>query len=60
MPSLRPTTKTIRDLLQEMREEFTVAEYEYLLMGTDESLMKYRQARAYISYFKNIQAASAA
>jgi hypothetical protein len=55
MPSLRPKTRASRELLQEMQQEFTVAEYNYLLEGTEESLIQYRQARAWISYLNNIQ-----
>lgn len=54
MPSLRPKTQAERDLLAEMRKEFTVAEYNYLLEGTPESLIQYRQTRAYVSYYENI------
>jgi hypothetical protein len=55
MPSLRPKTAAKRELLAEMRKEFTIAEYNYLLEGTPESLVKYRQERAWITYFDNIR-----
>ena len=55
MPSLRPKTRAEREILADMRQEFTVAEYNYLLEGTEESLLKYRQARAWITYLDNIR-----
>jgi hypothetical protein len=51
----RPKTKAERELLADMRQEFTVAEYNYLLEGTDDSMKKYQQARAWITYMTNVK-----
>lgn len=53
--SKKHRTREELDLLKEIRDEYTVAEYNYLLEGTPESLVKYRQARAYFSYVDNIK-----
>jgi hypothetical protein len=50
----RPTTEAAREAQANLTREYTVAEYNYLLECTEDSLVKYRQARAMISYADNI------